>query len=320
MDRQRGAAHIDRAAAHGIAGDDVLADRFLHEPLRRNDAYLAGLDVGLVDNAADAAVVVDVGMADDYRDDRAAPQVLRDQVERGPGGLGGGQRIEDDPAAIALDQRHVGEFEAAHLVNAVGDLVQPVVAQKLGIAPQARIDRVGHRLVVADLRPECRNAGADIAVCGTHGSRVRPGDQATLCVLEILPVLERQLVQHRTVCRDRGSGGRLRRYRLGLAGRRGLGHRMAMDERDGSHPDREAGGNPTCVVNSHLSLLDRCLRSGFGHARVSARLLFGPRRLASGGAAYRRSRPSTDTAAVQGCRSAAVAGDTAQAVPRAAPA
>ncbi|MCY1223504.1 hypothetical protein D9M72_356310 [compost metagenome] len=209
-----------------------------------------------------------MGMAEDHRDDRAAPQVLRKQVERRPGGLGGGHRIEDDPAGIALDQRHVREFEAPYLVDPVSDLVEPVVGQKLGVAPQARIDRVGRRLVIADLRRECRDAGTDVAVRGTHRSRVRPRDQATLRVLEILPVLEWQLVQHCTVCRDRGSGGRLRRCRLGLAGgRRGLRHGIAMDERDRSHSDGEAGGNPTCVVNSHFGLLDCCLRCGFGHAR-----------------------------------------------------
>ena len=72
--RQQGAVHVDRAAAHRVAGDHVLADRVFGEVLRREDLHLAGLDVGLVHDAAHAAVVVDVRMAVDHRDHRPLPR------------------------------------------------------------------------------------------------------------------------------------------------------------------------------------------------------------------------------------------------------
>ena len=63
------------------------------------------------------------------------------QLERGARRLGRGQRIDDDDAARALDDRHVGNVEAAHLVHAGRHLEQPVVHVQPRHAPQARVDR-----------------------------------------------------------------------------------------------------------------------------------------------------------------------------------
>ena len=81
---------------------------------------LPDVDVGLVDDAAHAAVVIDMGVAVDNGDDRLLAEFLGDEIERGLRGLRRDQRVDDDPAGVALDEGDVGQVIAAHLVDAVG--------------------------------------------------------------------------------------------------------------------------------------------------------------------------------------------------------
>lgn len=41
---------------------------------------------------------------------------------------------------VAFNQRHVGDAEAAHLIDAVADLEQAVIHVELRLPPQARVD------------------------------------------------------------------------------------------------------------------------------------------------------------------------------------
>ena len=109
-----------RAARHGVAGEHVLLDRGLHEALGRDHHDLAAGDVGLVDHAAHAAEVVDVRVRVDDADHRPLAELLVDELERRARGFLGGQRVEHDPAGIALDEADVGQVEAAHLVDRPG--------------------------------------------------------------------------------------------------------------------------------------------------------------------------------------------------------
>ena len=93
-------------------------------------------------DAADAAEVVDVGVRVDDRGDRPVAAVRPVERERGGGGLLRDQRVDHDHALVALDQRHVRQVEAAHLVDAVGHLVQALLGAQLALAPQARVGRV----------------------------------------------------------------------------------------------------------------------------------------------------------------------------------
>ena len=153
--------------------------------LRREDLHLAGLDVGLVDDAAHAAVVIDVRMAVDHGDDRPLAEVLRDELVGRLGGLRGDQRIEHDPAGVALDEGDVGEVVAAHLVDAVVHLEQPVMHVELGVAPQARIDGVGRWLVGADVSLVLLQVPDDVALGVLDRQRVGLRDQAARRVLEV---------------------------------------------------------------------------------------------------------------------------------------
>ena len=88
--RQQGAVHVDGAAGHGIAGDDVLRHRVFGKSFRRDDldAVLFHL-VQRVEQTGGTAVVIHVGVAVDHRGDRALPLGLVDEGQRCLGGLRG---------------------------------------------------------------------------------------------------------------------------------------------------------------------------------------------------------------------------------------
>ena len=115
--RQQYRVLVLRAARHGVAGEHVLGDRRLHEALRRDHLDLAADDVGFVHHAAHAAEVIDVGMRIDDADNRPLAEFFVDELECRAGGFLGRQRVEHDPAGIALDEGDVGEVEAAHLID-----------------------------------------------------------------------------------------------------------------------------------------------------------------------------------------------------------
>ena len=209
--RQHGAVHVHRATAHGIAGDDIFAYGVLGEAFGRDDFHFAALDVGLVHNAAHAAVMVDMAVAVDHRVDRALAQMLADQIIGCLRGFRRNQRIEYDPSALRFNEGDVGQIVAPDLIDALGDLEQAVEHAQLGIAPQARVDRVRRRLVEADIRLVSFQIPDDIAFGIPDGQGFRGGDEAFLGVLEVLAVTERQRIQNllvRGLGRRRGALGR----------------------------------------------------------------------------------------------------------------
>lgn len=139
---KRCAVHVPGAATHGGAGEDVLRDGVRDETLGRDDLHTARIHVGLGGDAEDATEVVGVAVRVDDGDDRPVPAVFAIEAERGGGRLGGDERIDDDDAAVALDERDVGEVESPHLVDAFDDLEQTLSVDKERLPPQARVDRV----------------------------------------------------------------------------------------------------------------------------------------------------------------------------------
>ena len=94
----------------------------------------------VVEHAARAPPMVGVGMGEDHGRDRSLAAVLEVQLHRGARALDRGQRIDHDHAAVALDQRHVGDVEPAHLVDAGHDFEQAVMHVEPRLPPQAGID------------------------------------------------------------------------------------------------------------------------------------------------------------------------------------
>jgi hypothetical protein len=114
--------------------------------------------------------------------------------------------VDDDDAAAALYDRHVGDVEAAHLVDAVGDLEQAVVHVEPGLPPQAWIDGVGCLLmgeesVVFEAVDDAPLGGAELDL----GQRA---DEAARGVLEVRPIAERQGVEEGAIVRA-GRGRRV---------------------------------------------------------------------------------------------------------------
>ena len=180
----------------------------VHEARRRDDGHLAALDVRLVDHAPHAAEVIGVRMRIDHGQHRAFAELLRDQGERRGRGLPGGERVEDDPAAVALDEADVGEVEAAHLVDASGhDLVEPEAHVGLGLALQRRMDAV----VAATLRQKvvARHVPDDTPLSVEDLPVGRRRDEAAPRLFQVTRVAHGQAGSCLLVARHGGRRGRL---------------------------------------------------------------------------------------------------------------
>jgi len=119
-------------------------------------------------------------------------QPLVDELERGTGRLSGGQRVEDDPAGVALDEADVGEVEAAHLVDAVRHhFIQAVGHVEHGLALQRGVD--GREVLAREQPLVARHVPGDVARV-SHDLHVRRlGDEALLRFVEVALVAEGQL-------------------------------------------------------------------------------------------------------------------------------
>ncbi len=195
--RQHGAELELGAAAHRQAGQHVLAGNRFHEARGRDDGDLARFDIGFVEDAAHAAIVVDMAVRVDDGHHRLLRSMRIIVRERGARDFGGGERIDQDQAAVALDHRHVGDVEAAQLVEPLGDLEQAVGEVETGHAPQAGIDR-GRRERAVDEGvfaqiPQHRPVGR------AHHAVGNRRDQPALGGLEVGDLAERQRGRHRRI-------------------------------------------------------------------------------------------------------------------------
>jgi hypothetical protein len=193
---QQRAEHVEGAPRHRVARDHVLRHRGLQETRGGDHPHPAGPHVILVDHAAHAAEVIDVAVRVDHGGHRPALAVRAVEVERGAGGLGADQRIDDDQAVVALDDRHVRDVLVSHLVDAVGDLEQPALEHQLRLAPEARVDRVGRPRALLDEGEALRVPEGPSVLIAQHAAVGERGDQPALGVVEILGVRERQPLEH----------------------------------------------------------------------------------------------------------------------------
>ncbi len=181
--------HVGGAPPHRGAGEDVLGDRVVGEAGRRQhrDPALGHLLGG--DDALGAAEVVDVAVAVDEPGDRALAPVLAVEGQRRRRGLGRDQRVDDDDPLLALDDVHVGEVEAAQLVEAGRDLEQAGDAVEQALAPEAGVDGVGRLALEEVVGLEVPDR---VAALAGHGRRLEAGDQPPSRLGEVLVVGERQ--------------------------------------------------------------------------------------------------------------------------------
>ena len=151
---QVSAVLVRRATTHGPAGVGVLRHGMLLEVLRHDDGHLVAGQLLFqahgrlgrflfAHNALDAAVMVDVRVADDDRLHGTLAQMFLNQGHRRPGALHAHERVDDNPARLALNKRKVRHVVSAHLVDAVNDFEQTVHVVVPGVLPQAGVRRGG---------------------------------------------------------------------------------------------------------------------------------------------------------------------------------
>ena len=157
------------------------------------------LDLFGGDDAADAAEMVAVAVAEDHRLDRQPARFRLDRVgEQFPARrrrLFGQQRIDDNPSALAADDRHHRNIVTADLPDfARHDLEQSVHRIQPRLPPQRRVDRIGrlpgveegvrppipHNLAVLAQNHPARNLGKlaaqHIGLVARIVERQAPGD------------------------------------------------------------------------------------------------------------------------------------------------
>ena len=214
--RQVFAVHVLRATHHGHAEQHVLAGRFFHEADGGHHRDGAGGGLFGRNHAQHAAEMIDVAVRVDDRAHRAVAEVLAGKGHRGGGGFARGQRIHDDPAGLAFDQRQIGDVEAAQLPDAVRHLEQAGVVVEPRLTPEAGVDRGGCFAV-----DEIEGGEIPDHLAGRITDHARRcGDETAHGVVEGLPVIEIESLAH---------GGVLRHH-AGVGTAAPLGRRRAAGE------------------------------------------------------------------------------------------
>jgi len=182
---ERRAVHVAGPPAHRDARVDVLRDRVLHEA-RGRDHRQPGVRLRLGDDALHTAEVVDVAVGVDHRGHRTVPAVLAIQPPGRGRGLQREQRVDHDHARLPFDEGDVRQVVAAHLVDALDHLEEPLDGGQRALPPQARVDGVGR--VAAE-----EGVGAVVPhhLAAVIGDGALPcGDQAAGRVVEVRTVVE----------------------------------------------------------------------------------------------------------------------------------
>ena len=191
---------ILRAPQHRGTGDDVFRNRMLHEEIGRNDRDFAARHRLIIEHAARATPMVGMGVGKDDSGHRASAAMSKIELHRGAGAFDRGQRIHHDDAVLALDQRHVGNIEAANLIDARHHLENPVIHVEARLPPQTRVNgrgrfRVGKKTIGLEAPDYPALRGSDPRI-------FHRAEKAARCILEIARVRERQRFQRRRMPRD----------------------------------------------------------------------------------------------------------------------
>lgn len=192
---------------HHITGVEVFRDRLIQETLGSNNLNLFCGERGIIDDAANTAEVVAVGMRNDDGDDGPLAKLLIDEFKRGTCRFLDRQWIDHDPTCIALDEGYVREIEAANLIDARNNLEQAVLHVEQSLTLQGWVDAVelhplkqevpvvhvpGHiAFIIHDLT---ERRGSDEAALGfLKVPLVSEGQKLALLLLRLDRVLRRHL-------------------------------------------------------------------------------------------------------------------------------
>jgi len=113
---------------------------------------------------------------------------LLEELERCARGLGGQQRVNDDPAGLAAHEGDVRQVEASHLVDAGDHLIETVILVELADPVERGMDRLPLLVLVQEV--ESGLVPGYVAGIG-HDLPVRHlGDEALLLLVEIAGIGE----------------------------------------------------------------------------------------------------------------------------------
>src|SRR6266436_6258092 len=191
---------ILRAPQHRRPCNDVFRNRMLHEQIGRDDRDVAARQRRVIEHAARAAPMVGMGVGEDDRGHGTLSAMLEIELHGGARAFNRGQRIDHDHAALALDQRHVGDIEAPDLIDAGHDLEESMVHVETRLPPQARIDR--RRSFFFGKKAVWLEAPDHPALRRRDPRIFQRAEKTARRLLEIACVRERQRLQRRRVLRD----------------------------------------------------------------------------------------------------------------------
>ena len=120
--RQQHAELIEGPAAHGGASDQVFGDGLPHEPLGRQDAHIPLVDLVGAGHAENAAVMIGVAVGVQHGRNGTLPERGVGEIKTRLGRERRGERIDDHPPLIPLDEGDIGDVVAARLPDVLGDL------------------------------------------------------------------------------------------------------------------------------------------------------------------------------------------------------
>nr|WP_054441952.1 hypothetical protein [Novosphingobium sp. ST904] len=141
------------------------------------------------DDTRSAAEMVDMAMGVDHRDDRPVAELRAHEVHRRLRAFHGGEGVDDDIAGLPQHHGQVGEFDPAHLIDAVRHLEEPRLRQELRVAPEAGIDAVRARALEHVEFGEIADPAAVFLRDRAPGNAC---DEPAAGKFEILPVVPRQ--------------------------------------------------------------------------------------------------------------------------------
>lgn len=222
---QEVAEHIGSAAAHRVAGKEVLADRLFIESLGGDDRDFPLGDFLLADDPLHTAEMVGMAMGEDNCADREILDLFFQQFPACSGGINGQQRVNQDPAGFPADEAHHREIEIADLIDIIRDLEEPADMVELALTPEARIGGL-RRIALQEIH--AFEIIGNLAISAHDRIAIKTGDEAAIGIVKIRAVIKGQLLQQ----------GRIRRFGM-LAG---LISRGSGGDQSGQHEGQRISG------------------------------------------------------------------------------
>jgi hypothetical protein len=141
-----------------------------------------------------------MGVGKDHRGHRPLAAMRKIKLHRGARAFDRGQRIDYDHATLALDQRHVGDIEPPHLIDAGHHLEKPVVHVEARLPPQTRVDR--RRSLARRKKAVWLEAPDHPALRGSDPGTVQRAEKSARGIVEITGIGKRQRLQRLRMSRD----------------------------------------------------------------------------------------------------------------------